>query len=199
MPNLNNGSFPATTKWKKLNSFQSDAETRLKPLARRGLERLDLLLLVVESLDLNGGEAMLWASKELGLDSYFPNRVELWKRRCHNPLRRVTQRGQLKVSDSQAMISLLCFMAERLYPVIHQLLSSREPEKINQQRWILLDQRLKELIEERMNSRRGAVQRLLQPIEQTQSTLRQLIFTLALSAGCGGPSRLRASLCDPTP
>ena len=30
-------------------------------LGRRGVERLDLLLLTIEALDLNGGEAMLWS------------------------------------------------------------------------------------------------------------------------------------------
>ena len=54
-------------------------------LSRRGVERLDLLLLTAEALDLNGGEAMLWTSHQLGLQAQFPNRVELWKRRCHNP------------------------------------------------------------------------------------------------------------------
>ena len=44
-------------------------------LGRRALERLDLLLLTVESLDMNGGEAMLWATRQLGFESIFPNRV----------------------------------------------------------------------------------------------------------------------------
>ena len=61
-------------------------------LPRRGIERLDLLLLSVEALDLNGGEAMVWMSEQLGFTDRFPNRVELWKSRCHNPLRRTTAR-----------------------------------------------------------------------------------------------------------
>ena len=61
-------------------------------LSRRGVERLDLLLLTIEALDLNGGEAMLWTSHQMGLKDQFPNRVELWKRRCHNPLRKSTRR-----------------------------------------------------------------------------------------------------------
>ncbi|HGY5554343.1 MAG TPA: DUF3038 domain-containing protein [Prochlorococcus sp.] len=167
-------------------------------LGRRGLERLDLLLLVVESLDLNGGEAMLWTTQQLGLQEQFPNRVELWKRRCHNPLRRATRRGELSAFDAEAMLRLLCSMASRLYPLLHQLLSSREPEELNLQRWALLDQRLRDLIEERMNPRRGAVQRLLQQ-EQSQPIQRELVFSLALAAGDGGINRLRASLLDPTP
>jgi len=167
-------------------------------LGRRGFERLDLLLLTVEALDLNGGEAMLWATQQLGFAELFPNRVELWKRRCHNPLRRSTRRGVVNAVETEALIRLLCAMADRLYPLLHQLLSTHEPEALTEQRWGLLDQRLRDLVAERMNPRRGAVQRLLDP-DQSRSLQRQLVRSLALSAGAGGVDRLRASLLDPTP
>ena len=167
-------------------------------LGRRGMERLDLLLLTVESLDFNGGEAMLWATQQLGFETLFPNRVELWKRRCHNPLRRSTRRGRLGSPETEALIRLLCAMADRLYPMLHQLLSSREPADLSKQRWALVDQRLRDLIAERFNLRRGAVQRLLSP-DHSQTIQRQLVLTLALAAGPGGVDRLRASLLDPTP
>ena len=77
-------------------------------LSRRGVERLDLLLLTIEALDLNGGEAMVWTSQQMGLQSQFPNRVELWKRRCHNPLRRTTRRDQLDPVDAESLICLVC-------------------------------------------------------------------------------------------
>ena len=173
----------------------SDLKTALD---RRGLERLDLLLLTVEALDLNGGEAMLWATQQLGFTALFPNRVELWKRRCTNPLRRSTRRMALTSAEIEALIRIVCAMADRLYPMLHQLLSSREPAALTEQRWALVGQRLRDLVAERMNLRRGAVQKLLQddlgaPIQ------RQLVFTLALAAGPGGVDRLRASLEDPTP
>ena len=167
-------------------------------LGRRGMERLDLLLLTVESLDFNGGEAMLWKTQQLGFDSLFPNRVELWKRRCHNPLRRSTRRGRLGSAETEALVRLLCAMADRLYPMLHQLLSSREPDQLTQQRWNLLDERLRDLVEERMNPRRGAVMRLLDPMFSAEIQ-RQLVGTLALVAGPGGIDRLRATLLDPTP
>ena len=167
-------------------------------LSRRGVERLDLLLLTIEALDLNGGEAMLWTSQQMGLQTQFPNRVELWKRRCHNPLRRTTRREAMDPVDAESLICLVCAMAERLYPMLHQLLSSREPEQLTQQRWQLLDERLRDLIEERMNPRRGAVVRLLNP-EISGGIQRQLVSSLALVAGPGGIDRLRATLLDPTP
>ena len=167
-------------------------------LSRRGVERLDLLLLAIEALDLNGGEAMVLTSQKMGLQTQFPNRVELWKRRCHNPLRRTTRREQLDPVDAESLICLVCAMAERLYPVLHQLLSSREPEQLTQQRWQLFHERLQDLVEERMNLRREAVVRLLK-MEPAGPQHRQLVSTLAFCAGPGGINRLRATLLDPTP
>jgi len=176
----------------------SPALSRPTRLPRRGLERLDLMLLCAEALDLNGGEAMVWMSEQLGYQSLFPNRVELWKRRCHNPLRRSTRRGQLQVQDTDALIRILSAMAERLYPMLRQLLSAAEPESVSEQRWALFRSRLQELIEERLNLRRVGVRKLLDPNEGPQLS-HQLILSLALSAGNGGVERLKASLLDPEP
>lgn len=165
-------------------------------LPRRGLERLDLLLLCVEALDLNGGEAMVWMSEQMGFTGLFPNRVELWKRRCHNPLRRHTRRGGLDPAETDALIRILCALAERLYPLLRALLTSAEPEAVRQQRWSLFQGRLTELVRERMNPRRVGVQTLLDP-ERGAGLRHQLIRSLALGAGIGGFERLRASLCDP--
>ena len=82
--------------------------------------------------------------------------------------------------------------------MLHQLLSSREPEQLTQQRWQLFHERLRDLIEERMNQRREAVVRLLK-MEPAGPLHRELISTLALCAGQGGIDRLRATLLDPTP
>lgn len=164
-------------------------------LSRRALERLDLLLLVVEALDLNGGEAMLWMSEQLGYTNLFPNRVELWKRRCTNPLRRTTRRDPLEPADAEALIHILCAMADRLYPLLRALLSSAEPPELTMQRWDLFQGRLAELLRERMNARRGGVHHLLDP-HAGMAQRRRLIETLSLAAGDGGVERLRASLLD---
>jgi len=167
-----------------------------RPLSRRGIERLDLMLLCAEALDLNGGEAMVWLSEEMGLTDRFPNRVELWKRRCHNPLRRTTRRGVLDERDSDALIRILNAVADRLYPMLRSLLSSAEPPQITEQRWALFRGRLQELVQERFNPRRGGVQKLLDPVEGPVLS-HQLIQAMAFSAGAGGFERLKASLQDP--
>jgi hypothetical protein len=164
-------------------------------LPRRGLERLDLLLLCLESLDYNGGEAMLWLSANLGLQDRFPNRVELWKRRCHNPMRRACRRGSLTPNDAEGLMRILCAMADRLYPMLRTLLSASEPADLQAQRWQLFETRLGELLRERMNPRRSAVQKLLDPQDGAEER-RQMIQALALIAGPGGYGRLQASLLD---
>lgn len=171
---------------------ESRSPTRLN---RRGLERLDLMLLSVEALDLNGGEAMVFMARQLGFGDLFPNRVELWKRRCYNPLRLACRRGELSETETDALISVLCALAERIYPMLRQLLSSSEPEVVSVQRWELFRQRLEELVRERLNPRRGGVQRLLDPEEGARRRL-QLVQSLALGAGVGGFDRLKASLMD---
>ena len=166
-----------------------------RALSRRGLERLDLLLLCAEALDLNGGEAMVWLSEEMALTDLFPNRVELWKRRCSNPLRRTTRRELLSEAEADGLIRILNALADRLYPMLRSLLSSAEPPQLSEQRWALFRSRLLELIKERFNPRRGGVQRLLDP-QQGPQLCRELIQTMALSAGPGGFARLKASLMD---
>lgn len=171
------------------------APTSATLLPRRGIERLDLMLLCAEALDLNGAEAMLWLSEELGYNDLLPGRVELWKRRCHNPLRRNVRRGNLNSAESDALIRILCSQADRLYPLLRALLSAQEPPAVSQQRWALFEERLNGLMRERLNPRRGGVQRLLDG-QQGAAQRRQLIRAMALAAGAGGFERLKASLMD---
>ena len=166
-----------------------------RPLSRRGIERLDLMLLCTEALDFNGGEAMVWMSQQLGYGELFPNRVELWKRRCHNPLRRACRRGSLETKETDALIQILCTMADRLYPMLRGLLSTAEPPAVIEQRWQLFQSRLSDLLRERMNPRRSSVKTLLDP-ESGDRQRRALIQALALGAGPGGFERLRACLID---
>ncbi len=179
-------------------SAPAGAAVASRPLPRRGLERLDLMLLTLEALDLNGGEAMVWMSGQPQLAERLPNRVELWKLRCHNPLRRACRRGILAPADSDALIRLLCQMADRLYPMLRSLLSTSEPPERSAEHWQLLQQRLSELVRERMNPRRSGVQRLLDPVAGERQ-LRALVQALAFAAGPGGVERLRASLLDAAP
>jgi hypothetical protein len=79
--------------------------------------------------------------------------------------------------------------------MLRTLLSASEPADLQAQRWRLFETRLAELLRERMNLRRSAVQKLLDPQDGAEER-RQMIQSLALIAGPGGYDRLRASLFD---
>lgn len=164
-------------------------------LGRRGLEKLDLLILLTESLDLNGSQAMLTISHQIGLKEKFPNLVEIWKYRCHNPLRKVSRKGLLKYEDTQALIQLLCAMSERIHPICRQLLSSKEPVTLTKMRWESLNKRFKDLIIERMNIRRGSIKKIIDD-ENFPEMSRNLVRILLFCSGQGGLNRLRSFLLE---
>ena len=98
---------------------------------KRATQRLDLLLLAIESLDTNSSQAFAIAIDKLNLKKEFPNQVEFWKLRCHNPMRKTARNDSLSKESLDALIALLSFMAEILYPKIRELLSTKEPDNIN--------------------------------------------------------------------
>ena len=83
-------------------------------------------------------------------------------------------------------------MADTLYPLIRQLLSSKEPKSLNKERWFLFSTRLKSLIRERMNLQRGYIASLLN--DESNEFFRELLVILSLSCGPGGADRLKASM-----
>lgn len=159
-------------------------------VGRKGLERIDFLLLLIETLEINAVQSMIITSKNIGLDDEFPNTVELWKTRAHNPLRRASRRGIPSHEDVTSLVTLISATAERLYPLLRQILSNREPEEVKKRRWKLLSFRFNELIKERMNLRRTGIQNILLD-KESQSLLRELVLTLALSSGPEGLNRLK--------
>ncbi len=165
-----------------------------QPDAAPRLERLDLLLLAIEALDLHGSEAMVWSCEQLQLQEAFPDRVALWKSRCRDPLRRASRRGELNAAEQRGLVELVCSLADRLYPMLRQLLSSSEPAELNAQRWGLFRERYNDLVEGRMNGRRAIRQLLDQPM--ARALRQELVLTLALCCGPGGVQRLEASLLD---
>ena len=169
--------------------------TRNKVLGRRALETLDLLLLATESLDISVSESILTSATNLGLDNKFTNRVEIWKLRSHNPLRKASRRGLLKTSESEALILILSNVVEKLYPIIHRILSTNEPQKLREERFSDFAERFRSLIAERMNTRRGAIQRLLDS-KTSDIVFRQFLLILSLSVGTGGLDRLRSCLVN---
>tara|TARA_B100000945_G_scaffold101513_1_gene79996 strand:+ start:272 stop:868 length:597 start_codon:yes stop_codon:yes gene_type:complete len=154
--------------------------------------KLDFLILVIETLQINATDSLLLKAKDIGLADDFTSRVQFWKMRCTNPLRNTYTFSSLSYEQIDSLVELISSMAENLYPLIRQLLSSKESKTLNDERWSLFSTRLKSLIRERMNIKRSYIVSLLS--EDNNDFFRELLVILSLSCGEGGANRLRASL-----
>ena len=154
--------------------------------------KLDFLILVIETLQINATDSLLLKAKDIGLSDDFSNRVQFWKMRCTNPLRNTYTFTSLSSEQIDSLVELISSMAENLYPLIRQLLSSKESKTLNQERWSLFSTRLKSLIRERMNIQRSYIDSLLN--NDDNKYFRELLVILSLSCGKAGANRLKASL-----
>ena len=154
--------------------------------------KIDFLILVLETLQINATDSLLLKAKDIGLPDHFSSRVHFWKMRCSNPLRNTYSFTSLTSEQIDSIVELISSMAENLYPLIRQLLSSKESKILNDERWYLFSSRLKSLIRERMNIQRSFIATLLS--ENNNDFFRELLVILSLSCGKAGANRLKASL-----
>ena len=187
------GSIPPPRDDGGLEDFPDRPEPRV--IGRHGLQQLDLLMTTLEALDFRGSEMMLAGLRQQNAATGAPGRVEFWTWRTTNPLRRTMRRTPLKTEQVTAMVALVCHMAERFYPLLHQLVSVREDQSLAQARWRQVTRRLQDLIGQRMNPRRAAMQKFADD-EHALAMTRQMVRALVFSAGPGGEQRLLASLQD---
>ena len=161
-------------------------------IAKDASRKLDFLILVIETLQINATDSLFVKAKNMGLSDEFTSRVQFWKIRCSNPLRKSYTFSSLSSEQIDSLVELISSMAENLYPLIRQLLSSKESKTLNQERWYLFSSRLKSLITERMNVRRSYITSLIN--DDKHEYFRELLVILSLSCGKGGACRLKASL-----
>ena len=161
-------------------------------IANDASRKLDFLFLVIETLQINATDSILFKAKDIGLSDDFTSRVQFWRMRCSNPLRNTYTFTSLSPEQIDSLVDLISSMAENLYPLIRQLLSSKESKALNQERWSLFTKRLKSLIRERMNNQRSYISSLLS--EDNNEYFRELLIILSLSCGEAGANRLKASL-----
>tara|TARA_B100001250_G_scaffold317477_1_gene279929 strand:- start:53 stop:631 length:579 start_codon:yes stop_codon:yes gene_type:complete len=171
----------------------NDGNTYLNcEIANDAAKRLDFLILVIETLQLNATDSLLLKAKNIGLSDDFSSRVQFWKMRTSNPLRKSYAFSSLSSEQIDSLVELISSMAENLYPIIRQLLSSKESKTLNKERWFSFSNRLKSLIRERMNLQRSYINSLLS--EDNSKFFRELLVILSLSCGPGGANRLKASM-----
>ncbi len=165
-------------------------------IASDASKKIDFLILVIETLQINAMDSFLMKAKNIGLSDDFSSRVSFWKLRTCNPLRKSYTFSSLSADQIDSLVELISLMADKLYPLIRQLLSSKESQSLNNERWSLFSSRLKSLIRERMNLQRSYIASLL--IDDNNDYFRQLLVILSLSCGPGGASRLKASMYQQT-
>ncbi|MBO3461403.1 DUF3038 domain-containing protein [Aetokthonos hydrillicola Thurmond2011] len=163
--------------------------------------QVDLILLAIEALELGGSEAILTFAEELDLKAIIKNRVNLWRMRSTNPLRRVHLRRPLSIPEAKALVVIGCYMARRLTVVIRQMLAIYQQMSEKQ---IPLEQnlRLSNYLERfrahfrsRMHSRRASVVGLGSDQELDELAI-DLLGKLLFCTGTAGMQRFWISLFD---
>ena len=166
-----------------------------KQISRESIQKLDLLLLALETIDLNGAESLHSLSVKLNLKEVIPNKVTIWKLRNNNPMRNSFNNNNIKLEEFEALIKLTVEMAKFLYPFIRQILQSRDDVIKNPKAWNEFKKRYIELISERFNTNSMKVKRLLDPSLNDEIFIK-IILTLALCISEDGYLKLRTTLIN---
>ncbi len=169
--------------------------------SRRAKTQIDLLLLAIEALDLGGSEAMLAAAKELGLEEVIRGRVNLWRLRSSNPLRRFSQRQPMSLEEGKALVLITCFLARRLTVLIRQLLLGYQQlsdQALSFEHHFRLSDylaRFRSHFRARMNDKRTSVI-AYSTDEKLDALAIELLTKLLFCTGTDGADRLWVSLFD---
>ncbi|MEX0269487.1 DUF3038 domain-containing protein [Leptolyngbyaceae cyanobacterium UHCC 1019] len=168
---------------------------------RRARIEIDLLLLAIEALELDGSEAILQTSKELELDEIIKDRVVLWRLRNTNPLRRHNQRRDLTLTEAKALVIVGCSLARQLTVLIRQLLIAHDQlteKQLSMEHHFRLNdylERFRAHFRSRMNPRRAAVADNYSDEKLNQLAL-NLLSELLFCTGTYGIQRFWFSLFD---
>ena len=153
--------------------------TKGNQVSRQSIEKLDLLLLILETIDLNGIQSHYALSNRLNLNDFLPNKVTIWKLRNNNPLRKSYVNNNIKPREFDALIKITVEMSRYLYPYIREILHSKEDLEKNSVIWNDFNKRFIELINERFNTDSMRVKRLLNQTENDEIVIKYLL-TLSL-------------------
>ena len=159
-------------------------------ISRESIQRIDLLLLALETIDLNGSETFFLISNRFNLNDVLPNKVTIWKLRNNNPMRKSFNNGNISIKEFEALIKLTSEMSKLLYPYIRQILQSRDDINKNSQPWNEFKDRYLELITERFNTNSMKVKKLLDP-SYNDKIFTNIMLTLGLCISEDGYFKLR--------
>ena len=169
--------------------------SRGNQVSRKSIEKLDLLLLILETIDLNGIQSFYALSNKLNLKNVLPNKVTIWKLRNNNPLRKSFVRNKIRPNEFEALIKITVEMSKYLYPYIREILKSKEDIKENSIIWNDFNNRFIELVKERFNIDSMRVKKLLNQVENDEIIIKSLL-TLSFCISNQGYQKLKNFLYD---
>ncbi len=178
-----------------------DPATEGQGCPRRTRVQIDLILLAIEALELGGSEAILAFAEELDLKGIIKDRVNLWRMRSSNPLRRAHMRRSLTIMEAKALVVIACYIARRLTVVIRQLLmiyQQMNEKQIPLEQNLRLSnylERFRTHFKSRMSSRRSGVLALTSD-EKLDDLAIDLLGQLLFCTGTAGMQRFWISLFD---
>ena len=158
--------------------------------SRQSIEKLDLLLLILETIDLNGIQSLYALSNNLTLNDILPNKVTIWKLRNNNPLRKSYVNNNIKLEEFDALIKITVELSRYLYPYIREILQSKEDLEKNLVIWNDFNNRFIELIKDRFNIDSMRVKKLLNHTENDEFIIKSLL-TLSLCISNQGSQKLK--------
>ena len=153
------------------------------------------MLLILETIDLNGIQSLYALSNKLNLSNVLPNKVTIWKLRNNNPLRKSYVTNNIKLNEFNALIRITVEMSKYLYPYIREILKSKEDLEENSVIWDDFNKRFIELIKERFNIDSMRVKKLLNQAENEEIIIKFLLI-LSFCISNQGYQKLKNFLYD---
>ena len=154
-----------------------------------------MLLLAIETIDLNGSESMFTISNKLNLQSLFPSKVSIWKLRSNNPMRKSQIWNNINYEQFDGLIKITSEMSKYLYPYVRAIVSSKDNYLKKPELWNDFQTRYVELIEERFNTDSIIVRNLIN-YEYSQEFYKKILLTLLLASSEEGYNRLKMLLAN---
>ena len=154
-----------------------------------------MLLLILETIDLNGIQTLYALSNKLNLNKILPNKITIWKLRNNNPLRKSYINNNIKLKEFDALLKITVEMSKYLYPYIREILQSKEDPKKDSVIWNDFQKRFLELINERFNINSMRVKKLLNKTENDEIIIKSLL-TLSLCISNEGNIKLKNFLLN---
>ncbi len=151
------------------------------------------MLLILETIDLNGMHSIYALSNRLKLNDLLPNKITIWKLRNNNPLRKSHINNKIKLDEFDALIKITVEMAKYLYPYIREILESKEVSENNSIVWNDFNKRFTDLVHERFNINSIRVQKLLNQTGNDEILIKNLL-TLSLCISNQGYQKMKKFL-----